>query len=138
VPSLDRARPLSQAGRADARALPEALAGYKVERIVSSPHVRCTETVEPLAEACGLGIECREALAPDAARRDVVRLLRALPTDSVLCTHREVIERLFDGEVVCEKGGAWLLAPQGSAWVPAAYLPPPTSAKRSRQRATPA
>jgi phosphohistidine phosphatase SixA len=135
VPSLERARPLSRAGLADARALPEALVGYSLERVVTSPHVRCVETVEPLAEARGLGIDCREALAPDAAKRDTLRLLRGLPADSLLCTHREVIERLFDGEVTCEKGGAWLLEREGRRWVPVAYLPPPSRPKRARQRA---
>ena len=96
-PTLDCARPLSRHGRAQARRLPEALAGYPLERIVTSPHARCVETVEPLAEASGLGIECREGLALDASRRDVLRLLRGLPAGSPLCTHREVIERLFDG-----------------------------------------
>jgi 8-oxo-dGTP diphosphatase len=134
-PTLDRARPLSRHGRAQARRLPEALAGYPLERIVTSPHARCVETVEPLAEASGLGIECREGLAPDASRRDVLRLLRGLPADSLLCTHREVIERLFDGDVTCEKGGAWLLERKGRRWVPVAYLPPPRSTKSHRRRA---
>lgn len=134
-PSLDRARPLARAGRADARRLPEELAGYPLGRVVTSPHARCVETVVPLAEARGLDIECREGLAPDASRRDVLRLLRGLPTDSILCTHREVIERLFDRDVHCEKGGAWLIERRGRRWVPVAYLPPPTSAKRTRRQA---
>ena len=133
APSLDRARPLNRAGRADARALLEALAGYTLERVVTSPHARCVETVEPLAEARGLGIDCREALAPDASKRDTLSLLRGLPADTLLCTHREVIERLFDGEMTCEKGGAWLLERKGRRWVPVAYLPPPTSSKRARR-----
>lgn len=133
-PSLDRARTLDRAGRADARRLPDGLAGYVLERIVTSPHVRCVETVRPLAEAAGLDIECREELARDASRRDALRLLRELPANSLLCTHREVIERLFDGEVTCEKGGAWLLERRGRRWIPAAYLPRPTSAKRARRR----
>jgi phosphohistidine phosphatase SixA len=133
--SLDRARPLSRVGRADARRLSEALAGYALDRIVTSPHIRCLETVEPLAEVTGLAIECSEALAPDASRRDTLRLLRELPDASVLCTHREVIERLFEGGVGCEKGGAWLLERKGRRWDPVAYLPPPPSPKRVRRRA---
>lgn len=137
-PSLDRARKLDRAGRADARRLPEALTGYALERIVTSPHTRCVESVRPIAEATGLDIECREELAQDASRRDALRLLRELPANSLLCTHREVFERLFGGEVTCEKGGAWLVERRGRRWVPVAYLPRPTSTKRPRRRAAPA
>jgi hypothetical protein len=49
--------------------------------------------VEPLAQASGLDIECRVGIAPDASRRYVLWLLRRHPPDSLLCTHREVIER---------------------------------------------
>lgn len=132
--SLDRARALDRAGRADARRLSEALAGYVLERIVTSPHARCVETVGPIAGASGLEIECRGELAPDASRRDTLRLLRELPANSLLCTHREVIEQLFGSEVTCEKGGAWLVERRRRQWVPAAYLPRPTSSKRRARR----
>jgi 8-oxo-dGTP diphosphatase len=130
-PSLERARPLTRVGRADARRLPDALAGYALRRVLTSPHARCVETVRPIAEASGLDIECREVLAPDASKRDVLRLLRELPADTILCTHREVIERLFDGEVTCEKGGTWLIERRGRRWAAVAYVPPPTRTKRT-------
>jgi phosphohistidine phosphatase SixA len=133
-PALDRARTLDRAGRRDARRLPEALAGYTIGRIVTSPHTRCVETVIPIADANGIEIEPREELAPDAPRADTLSLLAELPADTLLCTHREVIEHLFDGEVTCEKGGAWLLKRRGRRWKPVAYLSPPQSAKRTRRR----
>lgn len=133
-PALDRGRTLDRAGRADARRLPEALAGYTIGRIVTSPHARCVETVIPIAHANGIEIERREELAPDAPRADTLSLLAELPADTLLCTHREVIERLFDGEVTCEKGGTWLFERRGHRWKPVAYLPPPQSAKRTRPR----
>jgi hypothetical protein len=43
-----------------------------------------------------------------------------------------VIERLFDGEIGCEKGGAWLLKRRDGLLRPVAYLPPPSSAERTR------
>jgi 8-oxo-dGTP diphosphatase len=138
-PSLDRARTLDRAGRRDARMLPDALAGHALERIVSSPHVRCIETVSPVARALGLEVECREELAPDASRSDALALLAELPDEALVCTHREVIERVFGGEVTSEKGGTWLLERRRRArrWRPAAYLPPPSSrAKGARRRTT--
>lgn len=131
----DRARRLDRIGRVDARRLPAAFAGYNIDRLVTSPHARCVETVEPIARASGLDIECREELAPDASRRDTVTLLAELPATALVCTHREVIERLFAGAVTCEKGGTWLLERRGRRWVPAVYLPPPAPARRARRRA---
>jgi phosphohistidine phosphatase SixA len=128
-PSLDRARPLDRIGRGDARRLAEVLAGYPIQRIVTSSHGRCKETVRPLAEARGLAIEWREELAPDAPLEDTNALLDELPDDALVCTHREVIERLFDGTVACEKGGTWVVERRGSRFVPTEYLPPPDDAR---------
>lgn len=102
--SRDRARKLDGAGRAAARQLREALASHPIERIVTSPHARCVETVRPLARLKGIAIERREELQPDAPRDRILALLDELPDTALVCTHREVFERLFDGEVTCEKG----------------------------------
>jgi phosphohistidine phosphatase SixA len=131
-PSVDRERPLDRSGRADARALHGAFAGYAVGSIVTSTHVRCLETVRPLAEAAGLPIEVRPELAPTAAKETALALLDELPETALVCTHREVIERLFDGEIACEKGGAWLLKRRDGLLRPVAYLPPPSSVERTR------
>jgi 8-oxo-dGTP diphosphatase len=133
-PSEDRARRLDRTGRKDARMLPRVLAEHAIDRIVTSPHARSLETVEPIARARGLEIECREALAPDASRVDTVKLLEGLPESALVCTHREVIERLFDGEIRCEKGGTWVLEPRHGRRVPVEYLPPPSVIPRERTR----
>ena len=117
-PSADRARKLDRVGRADARRLPAALADFTIDRIVTGPHARCVESVVPLARARGLEVECREELAPDASRRDTLALLAELPETALVCTHREVVERLFDGSVTVEKGGAWLLREARSELAP--------------------
>ena len=63
------------------------------------------ETVGPIARARRLEIEQCAELEPDAALADILALLAELPDATLVCTHREVIERLFAGEVSCEKGG---------------------------------
>lgn len=133
-PTADRARPLDRAGRADAKRLTSVLEQHEIGRIVSSPHSRCLETVLPLARSRGLEIECREELAPDATRRDTLALLAALPETTLVCTHREIVEQLFRGEVTCEKGGTWLVERRGRRRVPVAYLPPPSSPIPKRRR----
>ncbi len=45
----DDLRPLSERGTTQARAIAESLAGSAIARIVSSPLVRCVETVVPIA-----------------------------------------------------------------------------------------
>jgi 8-oxo-dGTP diphosphatase len=126
-PVKDRARRLDAAGRADARALPAALSAYAIDRIVSSPRARCLATVAPLARRLGLEIECRDELTPDASRKETLALLAELPDSALVCTHREVFERVFRGEVTCEKGGTWLVERKGRRRRPVAYLPPRSS-----------
>jgi phosphohistidine phosphatase SixA len=134
-PEVDRRRPLDGIGRADARRLVETLADRPLERIVSSPHRRCVETVRPLAEARALEVELTESLSPDAQVAATLAVLHELPANALVCTHREVIERLFGGSVSCEKGGAWVLEQRGSRWLPAEYLPPPTPPEARRSTA---
>ena len=125
-PGLDRARPLDGHGRADARELTDVLAPMEITRVVSSPLRRCVESVRQLATARGLEIELRDELAPEASPAKTRELLRALPDSSLVCTHREVIERLFHGRIAAEKGGTWVLARKRGRLVPAEYVPPPT------------
>jgi 8-oxo-(d)GTP phosphatase len=134
-PELNRERPLDRVGRFDAERLPEVFADHGLERIVSSPHARCLETVLPIAAATGLEIELRPELVPEAPTNTTRALLDELPDASLVCTHREVIDRLFDGQVKCEKGAAWLLEQRAERWTPVAYIPSPASAERARGRA---
>jgi len=129
--SLDRARRLDRLGRADARLLPEALAGYPVERVVSSPHARCVETVRAAALARNVEVELREELAPDAPLADTLALLVDAPDASLVCTHLDVIQRLLGADVACEEGAAWLVEQVEGSVRAIAYLPSPTSQERA-------
>jgi 8-oxo-(d)GTP phosphatase len=137
--SLDRARRLDRVGRANARSLPGALAEHAIERVVSSPHARCIETVQALARSRNLRVELRDELLPDASAADVRALLDELPDATLLCTHRETITALFGSELTCEKGGTWLVERRDRGHAPVAYLPPPSVALHAPERAaTPA
>jgi 8-oxo-dGTP diphosphatase len=134
-PSRDAARRLDGAGRRQAARLEQELAGYSVERIVSSPLPRCLETVAPLAQELGLEVEVRDELEPGASKRDALRLLRELPSSALVCTHREVFEALFDGEIECEKGGVWIVERRSRRVTPVAYLPAPATRRRRSRTA---
>jgi 8-oxo-dGTP diphosphatase len=132
----DRGRPLRKRGRRQAEALVEQLATFDVERVLSSPFVRCVETVAPLAEARGLTIEHADALAEGAGRDAVDLVCSLLGRTVVLCSHGDVIPRVLEHFVVHNgldigvdprwaKGSTWVLEDDGERVVKAFYLDPP-------------
>lgn len=137
----DRLRPLSAKGRADAAALVRVLAPYGPSRILSSPLVRCLETVEPLAARLDLDVERSAMLAPDAGERaaSFVRSLGAGSAPVVVCTHGETIAAVrADFARTCParlraalaadgahaKGSVWVLRFDGGRLDGARYVPP--------------
>jgi 8-oxo-dGTP diphosphatase len=127
-PLLDVVRPLDRHGLATAAALTDAvLALLRPSRIVSSPLVRCTETVRPLAATLDLDVEEQDALRVGASPAELDALLWGVPEHTVLCTHGEVLERLFEGEVGCEKGGFWVVERRFGRLVPLRYVAPPAA-----------
>lgn len=124
-PGVDRFRRLDDAGRVVARQLVWSLADLEITRIVSSPLARCVESVVPLAASRGLVVESRWELAPDVSIDDLLTLLADLPDSTVVCTHREVFEKLLGWEAVCDKGAGWVVEWNGAEAVPTLYVPPP-------------
>ncbi len=98
----DRLRPLDERGRAQAAALGELLRARGVEHVVSSPYVRCTQTVAPL----GLEIIPDERLAEGAPVEATLTLLRELD-NAVACTHGDVIDAVLGHSL--KKGAAVVL-----------------------------
>jgi phosphohistidine phosphatase SixA/8-oxo-dGTP pyrophosphatase MutT (NUDIX family) len=105
----DARRPLDQRGRRQAEALVEQLAGYRIDRIVSSPFDRCVQTVEPLARARRLEVETSDELAEGAGVERVRALLHGLAGEAALvCGHGPEHTPLF-GTV--KKGETLVLEP---------------------------
>jgi 8-oxo-dGTP diphosphatase len=91
----DRLRPLDERGRRQAEGLVAQLAGREFRRILSSPYVRCVETVLPLAEARGLSVEPDDALAEGAGSHAALGLLRRVGEPLVACVHGDLVEELL-------------------------------------------
>jgi 8-oxo-dGTP diphosphatase len=115
----DTLRPLSPTGLRQAEGLVIRLEDFPVERILSSPTLRCRETVEPLARDRYLQIEPVEELGVDKGLAETLAMFwdQGLH-DAVLCTHGETIGQLLmhlaaDG-LVAEDPLHW---PKGSAWL---------------------
>jgi len=130
----DSDRPLSKRGRRQADGLWKALGKPKVRRVLSSPAVRCQQTVAPLAHRNGLRVEPREELAEGAPIEPLLHLLEKLPDDTVLCSHGDVIPELvralarrgvvIDGQPDWRKGATWILERDDHAFTRAHAVAP--------------
>jgi 8-oxo-(d)GTP phosphatase len=118
----DADRPLDKRGRHQAEALVDQLAPYPIRRIVSSPFVRCVDTMQPLARARGLEVENSDDLAEGADTERVRRLLLELGGEAVVCMHRPELEPLF-GKV--KKGATVAVEVAGDELRELGRLPPP-------------
>jgi 8-oxo-dGTP diphosphatase len=132
----DELRPLNKGGRRQAEALVDRLAAFSIARVVTSPHVRCTETVAPLAKHRGLPVEIAETLVEGSDADDVLDyLVQCAAQPTVVCSHGDVIgdvlTRLVDqglaveSDLRWEKGSTWVLDFDGESFLYGRYLAPP-------------
>ena len=100
--------------------LPCQLLHARPQRILSSPLVRCLQTVQPLADVLRIVVEPHPALAEGARLEDTWALLEALAGDeeAVLCSHGDVIPPVLDR--LARRGvpvqGAGRRVTKGSIW----------------------
>ena len=131
----DHARPLSAQGRKEALGLIERLGGRPLGRLLSSPAERCLQTVEPLADRLEHPVETSEALGVDGTGPGVLELLTSPALkDAILCTHGEVIGKVFDelqaagieltDQPRWPKGSTWMLELGGRRSWKGSYLEP--------------
>ena len=133
----DTYRPLSARGHIQARRLADVLADAEFDRVLSSPYVRCMESVVPLASTRGLAIEPVDALAEGAHLDDALMLIRKHAVNgAVMCAHGDIIPMVLRhyAEMGIEigkrpqwpKGCTWVLATDVTGEIrEAKYLPPP-------------
>ena len=96
---------------------------HKVRRIISSPAIRCVQTMQPLADAANVPIELWDALGRDAKATEVLTACFTDPEyhNAVLCTHGEVLHQLLLVENVRRMARRGRLSTRrllikGSAW----------------------
>ena len=115
-PGPDRLRPLTSAGWRQAQELAERLDGAPIERIVSSPWLRCQQTVLPLAEARQMAIDSEAGLGQIAAVDRALRLVTEASRPTVFCTHPELLFAIIE---VLRTGGRRVRPLCGVAWTTA-------------------
>lgn len=133
----DHQRPLDPDGQEQARRLADWLRHQPIERLVSSPYLRCVQSLEPLGDALGLPVELDDALAEGADIEDAWRLLASVAHGHVvLCSHGDVIPDLVrraqlrglhvPGKSGCAKGSVWTLEHwDGDRFATGVYTPIP-------------
>ncbi|MCQ3802558.1 MAG: NUDIX hydrolase [bacterium] len=133
----DHIRPLTRKGWRQAYALADRLAPEGIERLLSSPYVRCMQTLEPLGELLGLPVEEHPALAEGRGMRATMELFEELKeTNAALSSHGDIIPSailrlsetgtaLSDPIYFCKKGSIWAVNVIGGTPVSAHYEPPP-------------
>lgn len=121
----DRLRPLDKRGRRQADAIVAPLSGYALTRLVSSPYVRCVQTLEPLAAHLDIPVERDAAIAEGASAAEALALVDRLGSGPVvLCTHGDVVEALVGEGEPKKKGSTWLLARRDGGIQPVRYWAP--------------
>ncbi|TMB66819.1 MAG: histidine phosphatase family protein [Chloroflexi bacterium] len=132
----DRLRPLTKSGRRQAEGLAAWLKKEPIDAILSSPYVRCLQTVEPLAEARKLPIEARKDLEEGSGGDSLVRLVGQFKgRNIVLCTHGDLVEEFLEqlveqglvprGRANMEKGSTWVVEETGGKITGARYVAAP-------------
>ncbi len=98
----DRERPLSDAGRRRVRRMVELLEAYSPQRVVSSPAVRCVQTVEPYTRPHRLRLVTRKGLSeegfetsPEKVGKHLARIMAAAEPVAV-CTHGPVLSPILE------------------------------------------
>ena len=135
----DSLRPISGRGQQQAEGLAVMLTGTAPSRLVSSPYLRCRQSLAPLAERIPLPVEASDLLGPDTDLAELDRWLERPDLDhAVLCTHGETLTTLFDrwgatrrfvktGDGYrrnsTQKGAAWIVTPDSDG-TRARYLRP--------------
>jgi exopolyphosphatase/guanosine-5'-triphosphate,3'-diphosphate pyrophosphatase len=130
----DDLRPLTPAGDLQSEAIATALAEEHPRRLISSPYVRCVQTLEPLAHQTGLRIERDARLAEGATLDGAALLLASLAGEpAVVCGHGDLLPPLLaslgaegvrPSAIECEKGSIWRVEanagerPRATYWLP--------------------
>ncbi len=133
----DSDRPLVPKGFDQAGAIAARLGGHRITRVLSSPSLRCQQTVDPLANALGLSVEVHPALDEGQGPSEALALIDSFAqagTDAVLCSHGDVIPEVLEqlarrGVELplprhCAKGSIWRLDVHDGTVALGTYLPP--------------
>jgi 8-oxo-dGTP diphosphatase len=131
----DGDRPLSTRGRHEADHVAALLGDEPIGMVLSSPAVRCVQSVEPLAAARGVDVEVEKRIGEG---RDPVKaidlMIKRIDRNPAVCSHGDLIPEMIGllrrrGMKLVEngptkKGSFWTLEYDDQAFTKATYHPP--------------
>jgi phosphohistidine phosphatase SixA/8-oxo-dGTP pyrophosphatase MutT (NUDIX family) len=97
----DQIRPLDAAGQERATTIAALLTAYGVKRLVSSPSLRCTDTLRPFAAQLGAAMRTKDGLSEEGYAAEPARAVRHLErlvergAPAALCSHGPVLPALL-------------------------------------------
>ena len=132
----DARRPLSKKGRRQAKGLVDLLRPFAIDRVLSSPATRCTETVAGVADERRLRVEESKSLWEEAGRKRVAKLVdRSRIGTTLLSTHGPIVVKILEQLLGAaeagrlEKGSTWVFDLHGHEVTASSYLSPPSSSR---------
>jgi len=105
----DSDRPLSGRGRRQSKIINEALEGYGIEHVISSPMLRCQETVKKFVKQLSTAATLVDAISEWGYEQNpedlgpAIKLAMNDPAPTVICSHRPVLDEILD--TVARLGG---------------------------------
>lgn len=133
----DVIRPISKKGHEQLGPLLARMVRTPINRILSSPALRCEQTVGPIAMRLGLHVRTSKRLRREATTDDFMDLaMKHKGRRILLCTHGEVIGPLMErlaadpkvkvvGDLKWPKGSVWELTTRKGKIISARYIPRP-------------
>jgi 8-oxo-dGTP diphosphatase len=89
-----------------------------VKTLISSPYLRCIQTLQPTAKAIGVDVKTDERLAEGRSYDAVLDMLETSPDGTAFCSHGDVIP---DTMAALERRGCEFTSPlewrKASVWV---------------------
>ena len=134
----DRDRPLVENGWTQANGLAVLLAPMNPIVLLSSPYLRCIQTLEPLADACGLPVQIETRLEEDSPLERSLAALEDAPDNAVMCSHGDVIPDVLNGLIrrgmfvdagaplALRKAATFILHRENGVFTRAEYWAPPS------------
>lgn len=115
----DKKRPLTKKGEQQALIIADILARHPVTEVISSPAVRCVQSVEPFAASLGLEVATSKKLKETMGVAEIRQYVSGFKTGAVvLSTHKDwigpLIKDLDENGVQLRGARRW---PKSSIWV---------------------
>ncbi len=130
-------RPLSKAGWKQAESIGKRLAKHGATGAVSSPYVRCVQTLEPLAGRLDVGVKPDDRLLEGADLEGALDLIAEAAPGTTLCSHGDIIPAVIDALIRrgmqvqtppdWRKSTIWVLHRNGTRVTKGKVWPPPTT-----------